>query len=382
MDRKSPEAWVNALGLRRRGREWCGPCPLCGGRDRFHVGDRGDGTALVGCRGCLDGGQDPDGRRFGELLRAVFPDSRPAGPKTRPQDDRGATQATGPRGWDREQPTRTPAATLDGCTLPSRVWAAAESADLTPAHAYLTRRGVWPPDGDGFPALPAAVRWLPRGRVPQDPAADWYDVPRAAAGAVVFRFGEALDGELRAVSLEALDGELRAVSLEALDGGGRRRATRWRRTYGERKGSAFVLRPGIAARWATVVLTEGEVSALAATWLHPGAVVLATGGTAGLRGVTAWLAQGPQALPVVIEADGDPAGRQAAFDAAQAIRLAGRKVDKVDVVLRRVGDPADEVRADIEDLAGRCAADGMTENDATAAAWRLMLERTVTDGTT
>ena len=87
-----------------------------------------------------------------------------------------------------------------------------------------------------LPALPAAVRWLPRGRVPQDPDADWYDVPPAAAGAVAFRFGEALDGELR------------AVSLEALDGNGRQRATRWRRTYGEKKGAAFVLRPGIAAR--------------------------------------------------------------------------------------------------------------------------------------
>ena len=129
-----------------------------------------------------------------------------------------------------------------------------------------------------------------------------------------------------------------------------------------------------------MVLTEGEVSALAATWLHPGAVVLATGGTAGLRGAAAWLAEVPQALPVVIETDGDAPGRQAARDAAQAIRLAGRKVE--DVVWRLVGDPADEVRADIEDLAGRCAADDMTENDATAAAWRLMLERPVPDGTT
>ena len=32
----------------RRGLEWVGPCPLCGGEDRFHVRDSG-GRAAVGC---------------------------------------------------------------------------------------------------------------------------------------------------------------------------------------------------------------------------------------------------------------------------------------------------------------------------------------------
>ena len=59
------------LGLRKNGREWCGPCPLCGGTDRFHLADRG-GVPRFGCRGCIDG-QAPNLRRqrYGEVLRAL-----------------------------------------------------------------------------------------------------------------------------------------------------------------------------------------------------------------------------------------------------------------------------------------------------------------------
>ena len=67
------QEWAAACDLKRCGRGWNGPCPLCGGTDRFHVQDRGNG-ALVGCRGCIDG-QSPNERRqrFGEMLREVFP---------------------------------------------------------------------------------------------------------------------------------------------------------------------------------------------------------------------------------------------------------------------------------------------------------------------
>ena len=44
--------WAHRLGLKKRGtRDDSGPCPLCGGRDRFHVTER-QGRALIGCRGC------------------------------------------------------------------------------------------------------------------------------------------------------------------------------------------------------------------------------------------------------------------------------------------------------------------------------------------
>ena len=38
--------------LRLKGSEYVGPCPICGGDDRFHVGQKADGSALFGCRLC------------------------------------------------------------------------------------------------------------------------------------------------------------------------------------------------------------------------------------------------------------------------------------------------------------------------------------------
>ena len=65
-------AWPD---LAPKGGGWAGPCPVCGGDDRFHVKARADGTALIGCRGCIDN-EPPDVRRtaFGEVMRALFPD--------------------------------------------------------------------------------------------------------------------------------------------------------------------------------------------------------------------------------------------------------------------------------------------------------------------
>ena len=46
--------WRGKIHLKKSGSEWSGPCPLCGGEDRFHVREVA-GRALVGCRGCIDG---------------------------------------------------------------------------------------------------------------------------------------------------------------------------------------------------------------------------------------------------------------------------------------------------------------------------------------
>ena len=62
--RPSVDDWLAALpGLKRVGREHVGPCPLCGGDDRFRVGERG-----AFCRRCCPRG----GPAYGKLLRAVF----------------------------------------------------------------------------------------------------------------------------------------------------------------------------------------------------------------------------------------------------------------------------------------------------------------------
>lgn len=50
---RSSESLAEALGLRRSGSEFKGPCPVCGGDDRFHVKTGRERDVLFYCRhGC------------------------------------------------------------------------------------------------------------------------------------------------------------------------------------------------------------------------------------------------------------------------------------------------------------------------------------------
>lgn len=54
--RGDPEAVANALGLKRSGGEWKGPCPQCGGHDRFHIRRGRHHDLILHCRaGCQFG---------------------------------------------------------------------------------------------------------------------------------------------------------------------------------------------------------------------------------------------------------------------------------------------------------------------------------------
>src|SRR6476619_3575158 len=93
---------IDARGIRLRGRiERIGPCPVCGGSDRFAVNTRKN---LFNCRGCNTGGdvialvQHLDGVTFAEACAilagepAVGCKPRPViiGPKPATADDRAA----------------------------------------------------------------------------------------------------------------------------------------------------------------------------------------------------------------------------------------------------------------------------------------------------
>ena len=85
----TPRQWAERLGnLKQSGGEWCGPCPLCGGTDRFHVrgGDMA-GKVLASCRQCE--------AAYPALKLAVFPPDNPM--PTRPRQANGSKPAAGPR---------------------------------------------------------------------------------------------------------------------------------------------------------------------------------------------------------------------------------------------------------------------------------------------
>ena len=61
----SAEEWAARCGLTRKDREWVGPCPSCGGTDRFHVTDRGIAHRRGGYR-------DPESQAFIESWFGQF----------------------------------------------------------------------------------------------------------------------------------------------------------------------------------------------------------------------------------------------------------------------------------------------------------------------
>ena len=355
--RPSVEAWMVQLDLSKRGAEFVGACPLCGGRDRLHVRERGDGETLVGCRGCIDG-RDPEtkARRFGELLRIVFPDWAgfdPACQKTR--------YVAGRKRLISSRPLREPSATsrnpatVAKRALAARLWEAVDPADNTPARLYLARRWVWPPAGIG-PDLPASVCWLPREAAPmKDETADWYGIPRlrSAVGAICFAFHSRATGELTGVGLEALDssGQRTPYTYKG------QHRERWRKNVGLKTGAVFTVGGG----GDPLVLCEGEVTALAAAWFHPGSEVWATGGTSGMGAVAV-----PYERTIIIEADGDAKGEAA----ARRLRDHCPDPDRVQIVWRREGDVADDLQMALTERAAVIEESvGLSQADAVRVAW-------------
>ena len=71
-------------GLVKRGAtEWNGPCPLCGGQDRFHVKADSDGVGVFGCRQCIDGDLDPTGENVKAVFRLLDGRGRSPAPSSR-----------------------------------------------------------------------------------------------------------------------------------------------------------------------------------------------------------------------------------------------------------------------------------------------------------
>ena len=215
--------WTEALGLRKRGRERKGPCPLCGGDDRFHVRLGRNGLAIVGCRGCIDEQSEATrNARYGELVRLVFPQDgkrRYGEPVSRHRPRRDTrTGATRPNKAAQGRSGPTEAQTR---AYVDRLWQDSESISLDaqhPAWRWLFNRkrsGPGPSLWWGECPPPPVVRYLPefptkgypfRGTpprcealivlmaAPSDWQAAWPDVPtpRAAQALCIDNNGRAV----------------------------------------------------------------------------------------------------------------------------------------------------------------------------------------------
>ena len=223
------------------------------------------------------------------------------------------------------KPHRTPAGAASRRTRATRETARrilerCGSALDTPAERYLVTRAVWPPAERAPP-----VRWITRAAFPGR-------LPDGAAGALVF-------------PLTATHGRADACHIEALDEAGHRvphrTESRYRRSFGGTKGRVFIGNVPTRATPPVVIIAEGPLDALAAFWLQDraNALCLATVGT--LDKCPLWpLTPG---VDVVIEADGDTAGKRASLLRAR-LQANGRAAA---VRHRTQGDPADDLAAAI-----------------------------------
>ena len=318
MDR-SLDNWLTALagvgcGSRRTGaRDWNGPCPLCGGDDRFHLRERED-RVLAGCRQCLDGAADAR-PRFGQLLRTLWPPpgGEPARPPRAPIKAPEPPKSGSPRGTDRDSKAVDRA---------RRLWAAAKPLvpGIGPAWTYLiVRRRVWPPavvagDLGAAGAMPKnAVREL----TPAAAVEAGQKLPPGAAGAVAYAYTD-VAGDIGGVQVEAVSAG--AESLTAWPG----RDTPIKRLLWGRMPGRFIRLPARKPRAdRPVVVTEGPVDALAAAWMWRGADVLGGFSTSALRQLTPADVAGYGR--VILAGDRDPPGLAATV--AGADRLAGVAVE-------------------------------------------------------
>lgn len=132
-------------GLRRAGREHVGPCPVCGGRDRFSINPD---LGLYNCRAC--GGGDVvalvrlvQACEFGPaldfLLGAAVPDVDPA---------EKARRAARIARFEQHQEEKAARARARAVRDAREIWHAAAPGADTPAAAYLAARGItfatWP----------------------------------------------------------------------------------------------------------------------------------------------------------------------------------------------------------------------------------------------
>ena len=354
---KPLEDWLSALesagyGLRKTGAlSYNGPCPLCQeGHDRFHLQEIG-GRVVVGCRQCLDVSR----ASYRELVKLLWPQAPIINGSHRHNLKPGAPVTQ----HRRAQPARSN--TADVQALVSQ----GVSAAGTPAETYLIRhRQVWPSTeaGQGFPGdlrlhflaaeslkhLQNQYRGLRAIKLPSD-----------AVGALMVEF-------------HGVEG-LQAVELEALKKDGNRYldSVRWRRTFGSRAGSVFLTNPPRGECPAAVSITEGVMSAVAATWLYPAHSAMATGGTSGF-GPDFPSALLPH-LPVYIHCDCDKPSRMAGRNLKRTLVNRGffvhllqhRKVSDNE----KGSDLADALEERLTENSGKWLDSGLSEEEAISAAW-------------
>lgn len=149
------EALARGVKLRKSGSDYRGPCPVCGGTDRFVVTPKKQ--AFI-CRGAIGGGvikmvQHIEGLSFIAACEAINGRPSPAfGSRKQTQEEREAIKRR--RAHANAERERRAQESQDNERQNQRragsIWYAAGKIDGTPAEAYLNGRGI-PTPASGWP---------------------------------------------------------------------------------------------------------------------------------------------------------------------------------------------------------------------------------------
>lgn len=139
--------------LVRAGRELIGPCPRCGGTDRFGINTQ---KRVFGCRKCGGSGGSIDlvmfvmGMDFRAALEWLCGSLQGVSPEERRARERQAEENR------HRNEARAKAERAEAIKGAREIWEAARPAQGTPVHDYLALRGIQP---DFYPRLPVALRF-------------------------------------------------------------------------------------------------------------------------------------------------------------------------------------------------------------------------------
>lgn len=142
-------------GLKRGGVEWTGPCPNCGGTDRFSINTR---KSQFLCRQCGGKGDEIGLVQFIMGLDFIGALEWICGPKQELSEaeiaKRAARDAENKACKDREANAYHDKAVREG----REIWEAGKPAEDSPVRDYLALRGI---NRDLFPKLPVCLRFAP-----------------------------------------------------------------------------------------------------------------------------------------------------------------------------------------------------------------------------
>jgi hypothetical protein len=285
------------IKLNGRGPERCGPCPKCGGTDRFAINTS---KQIWNCRGCQRGGdvislvQHLDGCTF-DAASATLSRQDPTGC--------GIGKNAAPDLPNRvlKPHRRSCCKSVERAREALAIWSAAREPQDTPAWKYLLRRGI------ALEALPSRINEVLRFH----PDCPWRDERRMC---------------LVALWTDTISGEARAIHRRPITPDGENLG-HWR-AWGPTTGCVIRLWPDDEVTQ-HLVLGEGVETVLAAATriAHRGTLLQPAwaAGDAGHIGAFPALS-GVEALTLLVDADENGIGQRGTAECARRWTAAGRQV--------------------------------------------------------